>query len=219
MTPEQSIQPLNVAAATLLVQLMFMLLLSITVSIYHSQRSTPFSVVTLDPLVLPSKQLRRSPTLFVALGSLLVLLLSDDLYSIWSPLFQGVGINTISSTTAISIVFVVDLGLVAYLVWNSGGSRSSPFLSSLFTLPALAIFLRLPPSMFFTYAAIASVIYLVLLVPSFDRAQPGQSAAAFINIACLLLSMVTGYITRPVPITELKPVPQNAQSAIIPQPK
>lgn len=217
MIVEQSIQPLNVAAATLLVQLMFMLLLSITASIYHSQRSLPYSRVSLDRIVLPSRQLRRSPTLFVALCSFLVLLLSDDLYSIWSPLFQGVGINTFSSTTAIGIVFIVDLGLVAYLLGASGGSRSSPFLTSLFTLPALAIFLRLPPNMFFTYAAIASAIYFVLLVPAFDRDQPGQSAAAFMNIACLLLSMVTGYITRPVPITELKQNTQQSQALTPPQ--
>lgn len=197
----------------MLVQLMFMLLLATTASIYHSQRQEPSGRIWLERPILPSNQLRRSPTLFVALGSFLVLLLSDDLYSIWSPIFQGVGINTITSTTAIGIVFVFDLALVAYLIGVSGGSRSSPFLSSLFTLPALAIFLRLPPNMFLTYAGIATAIYLMLLLPNLDKAQPGQRAAAFMNIACLLLSMVTGYITRPVPITDLKPNAQNGQVA------
>jgi hypothetical protein len=132
-----------------------------------------------------------------------LLLISDELYSIWSPLFQGVVINTISARTAIFLVFVLNLGFVCYLVAVTGGSRTSPFLSALFTVPALAIFLRLPPSSFLTFAALAAVIYLLLFTPEMERQQPSQTPAAFMNLACLFLSIFTGYITRPVPINEL----------------
>lgn len=209
MVPEQSIQPLNVAAATLLIELLLITLLAITSSLFRGGRWEPTRMSRLGP-DLPAERhtagalLRRSPTLFVALASFAALLISDELYSIWSPIFQGVGINTISAATAIGTVFFLNLFLVGYLVYATGGSRTSPFLSALFTIPALAIFLRLPPSMFITFAVVASLIYLALLVPGLERVQSSQSAAAFMNISCLLLSMFTGYITRPVAINDLK---------------
>ena len=147
--------------------------------------------------------MRRSPTLFVALASFAVLLISDELYSIWSPIFQGVGINTISASSAISSVFFLDLFLISYLILATGGSRSSPFVSALFTVPALAIFLRLPPVLFGTYAGVACIAYLVLSVPTLDRGRTVHAASVVMNIACLLLSMFTGYITRPVSIIEM----------------
>lgn len=209
MAPEQSIQPLNVAAATFLVELLLITVLAITSSLFRGNRWPPGMSAHLHPGFPPTQDsaggaLRRSPTLFVALASFAVLLISDEFYSIWSPIFQGVGINTISAATAIGTVFILNLFLVAYLMFATGGSRGSPFLSALFTIPALAIFLRLPPSMFITYAVLACVLYLVMLAPAFERVQSNQSAAAFMNISCLLLSMFTGYITRPVPINELK---------------
>ena len=204
MTPEQSIEPLNVAAATLLVQLLFIALLAITSSLYRAQRWASPEDRLVGQRFLPGASLHRSPTLFVALLSFAALLISDELYSTWSPIFQGVGINTISAAVAIGIVFILDLLLVGYLILSTGGSSSSPFLSALFTIPALAIFLRLTPTMFFTCALVASLIYLILLAPGIERAISGHSASAFMNISCLLLSMFTGYITRPVPINELK---------------
>lgn len=211
MNVEQSIQPLNVAAATLLIQLLLITLLAVTSSLYRSAGWEPRMSLGSEVALSPHP-LRKSPTLFVAIISFATLLISDELYTIWSPIFQGVGINTISAFTAISIVFIVDLLLVGYLVVATGGSKASPFTSALFTIPALAIFLRLPPSMFFTYAVVAGLVYLVLLSPQFETQSKTQAAAAFMNISCLLLSMFTGYITRPVPIDQLRPsVPHVAQ--------
>ena len=153
MLADQSIHPLNVAAATLLVQLILISLLGITSSLCQTQSWERADLRILGGRFSPGGRLRRSPTLFVALASFAILLISDDLYSIWSPFFRGVGINTMSTSTAISTLFVLDLLLVGYLIFSTGGSRSSPFLSALFTIPSLAIFLRLPPSMFIFYAA------------------------------------------------------------------
>lgn len=221
MPTEQSIQPLNVAAATLLVQLLLITLLAIASSLYQTQRWAPRANRPLGDEPFAPIRVRKSPTLFVALATFAALLISDELYSTWSPIFQGVGINTISAAKAIGIVFILDLLLVAYLMATTGGSRSSPFLSALFTIPALAIFLRLPPSMLLTFTGSAALIYLFLLPEIFDRRQPGQFAAAFINLSCLCLSIFTGYITRPVPINELQPkaqsaAPSNAASATAP---
>ena len=219
MQPEQSIQPLNVAAATLLVQLLLITLLAITASLYRGIKPNGAGTRFLGDSIHGQVQLRRSPTLFVALASFAALLISDELYSIWSPIFQGVGINTISASSAIATVFVMDLLLIAYLVATTGGSQSSPFLPALFTVPALGIFLRLPPSMFVSFAILAAIIYVVLLIQQPEHTQASQFPSAFMAIACLFLSMFTGYITRPVPINELqKPKAANSVRAPAPSP-
>ena len=213
MTTEQTIQPLNVAAATLLFQLLFVTVIAIASSLHSFPRESP---------VTQTKTLPKSPVLFVALASFALLLISDEFYSIWSPIFQGVGINTVSASKAIGFAFFLDMLLIGYLMLQTGGSRSSPFTSALFTLPAIAIFLRLPPFQFLLFTGVAAAIYLALLIQpttesyrvDLERRQPSQSAAAFINIACLLLSIFTGYITRPVPITELPPAKHTITSPL-----
>ena len=207
MTAQQSIQPLNIAAATLLIQVILLTLIGIATSIYTARVLVPDeSYRTTGQRYLTGGVIRRSPTLFVTLFSIAVLLISDELYLTWSPIFQGVGINTISTATAINLVFGLDLILVGYLIYATGGSRKSPFVATLMTIPALAIFLRLSPGVFITYAVIAALIYLLFLAPIRELGQPTIGAVAFMNIACLLLSMFTGYITRPVSISELKPL-------------
>ena len=222
MQPEQSIQPLNVAAATLLVQLLLITLLAITSSLYRGIKPGGAGTRFLGESIHGQVELRRSPTLFVALASFAALLISDELYSIWSPIFQGVGINTISASSAIVTVFVIDLLLIAYLIATTGGSQSSPFLPALFTVPALGIFLRLPPSMFISFAILAALIYVVLLAQQPEQSHASQFPSAFMAISCLFLSMFTGYITRPVPINELpRPKPLAsvpAQAPIASQP-
>lgn len=204
---EQSLRPLNIAAATLLVQLMLVTLITIASSIYKRHRHGWESETRTDENLL-----RSTPTLLVALSSFALLLVSEDLYSIWSPIFLFVGINTISTTAAINSVFLLDLGLVTYLMAKTGGSHTSPFQSVLFTIPALAIFLRLPPSSFILYAVLAAVVYTVLFAPNFEPDHYKPSAGAFMTIACLALSMFTGYITRPVAIDELSPKAEAAAS-------
>jgi len=208
MQPEQSIQPINVAGATLLVQVLLVSVLGIGGRIYRSRWNTtdrPFS--SLSESVLPPLPLRSTPLTFLALSTFTLLLLSEDLYSVWSPLFQGLGISTFKTSTSILLVYILNLWAIAYLILRTGGSSSSPFLSALFTIPALAIFLRMPPWAFITIAVLAGLIYLVLLPADTDRRQPSQAPSAFMNIACLTLAMLTGYVTRPVPITELSQTP------------
>ena len=200
----QSIQPLNVTAATLLIQLLFITLVAIALSSYRSQK-----LVTQETDVLRgvgqsgSKYLSQGPVLAVAIIGFATLMVSTELYAIWSPIFQGVGINTIGALRAIGAVFVLDFLLMAWLISQTGGSSTSPFVASLFTLPALAIFLRLPPLMFILFTTLAASIYIILLAPIFEKRARGSFPVAFMNLACLALSIFTGYITRPVPIDQL----------------
>ncbi|WP_234196420.1 hypothetical protein [Pseudacidovorax sp. NFM-22] len=104
MQLEQTIKPLNVAAATILIQLLFISLLAVAASL-HDRRSNYSAGMSDRFSGLAARGLRRSPLLFIALFSLATLLVSEELYSIWSPIFQGVGINTVSATTSIALVF------------------------------------------------------------------------------------------------------------------
>jgi hypothetical protein len=208
MQPEQSIQPLNVAGATLLVQVLLVSILGIGGRIFQGRWTMENRTIGRASIEdFPPLPLRTTPLTFLALSTFTLLLLSEDLYSVWSPLFHGLGISTIKTSTAILLVYVLNLWAVGYLVLRTGGSTSSPFLSALFTLPALAIFLRMPPWAFITVAVLTAIVYLVLLAPISGTRQPSQAPAAFMNIACLVLAMLTGYVTRPVPITELRPTP------------
>ncbi|PZO14027.1 MAG: hypothetical protein DCE87_11980 [Betaproteobacteria bacterium] len=207
MTPEQSIQPINVAAATLLVQVLFLAILGTAGRLHRARRWSLRSISYEDNGDMSHGLIRTTPITFLTLASFTLLLLSDDLYGIWSPLFQGVGISTIQSSTAIFLVYLLNLWAVGFLIFETGGSRSSPFVSALFTIPALTIFLRMPPWAFITIAVLSVLIYLFLLAPGISRTQPSQAPTAFMNIACLVLAMLTGYVTRPVPITEMKVSP------------
>ena len=87
----------------------------------------------------------------------------------------------------------------------TGGSENSSCTSMLLTIPALAIFLRLSASTFIALAIFSALMYVVLLYPfrDSDIKVKGVPAKAFMNVYCLALSMVTGYITKPIPIVDM----------------
>jgi uncharacterized membrane protein YesL len=204
MGVEQSIQPINVAAATLFIQLIFIALVAATSALTKVTEEEYHRNYIFMSRYMNLNNFRKTPTLLVALVTIAILLISDDLYSVWSPMFSGVGINTIPTEKAIGIVFIMDLGLTGWLMYATGGSRDSPFTPAIFTLPALAIFLRLPTSMFLTYAAITAVIYVFLhIFPRYNNISLSKISVIFMSISCLFLSMLTGYITRPLPISDL----------------
>lgn len=205
MQPEASIQPINVVGATLLVQLLLISILGVGGRMLQSRRTNGLD--RLEILAIeqqPATVLKSTPLTFLVISSFTFLLLSEDLYGLWSPLFPGLEIRVVVKTsTAIFVVYLLNLLAIAQMMYSTGGSSSSPFLSALFTIPALAIFLRLPPWAFITIAVLSAVIYAVLLAPGLERKQASQSSAAFMNLSCLALAMLTGYVTRPVDIIEL----------------
>lgn len=205
----ESVQPLNVAGAMLLVQIILLALMAVTVSLCDRSTSGRMD----DSLGWRDRGTgARSPSLawlvlVLALISITVLVCSADVSKLWGPLFDGVGINVISTAGAMNTVFGVDIVFVAILMAYTGRSADSPFTGCLFTLPALAIFLRATPWAFLTFAVISGLLYLALSAEvDSDLATKKRSlagASRFMNIACLALSMLTGYITRPVPIDQL----------------
>ncbi len=200
MPSEQTIQPINVAAATFLVQLLFLAILGIAER-FRSNRTD----VAQSPEQSP-------PLMFLSVASFAVLALANDFYQIWSPLFPGLSITTISTSTAVLLVQLMNLSVVTYLMLQTGCSENSPYTAALFTIPALGIFLRMPPWVFITLTVLSAISYLWLFNPrvAWGRRRPqNRSATAFMNIGCLLLATLTGYVTRPVPITEFQSKPTS----------
>ena len=206
-----SVQPLNVAGAMLLVQIVLLALMAVTVSLCHrspSERAFGDELGWRGRSGASGEPPLTGLVLVLALISITVLVCSADVSKLWGPLFGGAGINAISTAAAMNTVFLMDTVFVAILIAGTGNSADSPFTGCLFTLPALAIFLRATPWAFLTFAALSGTIYLVLSgEAAYDRGTRKPAlvgASRFMNIACLALSMLTGFITRPVPIDQLR---------------
>lgn len=215
---DRDIQPLNVAGAALLMQVLFLVIVAATSYMY---RIAPPGAAFPRHEHVSAAARRLLWILSVALASIAVILVSDQFSAIWEPLFNGATIDTLNMAWSLNTMFVLDLLLIGYLVKGTGGSQRSPFSAALFTIPSLGIFLRTPPASFMAYAALSGAIYVLLLFgtgeePVADdmlRAQAtheSKRAAAFMTIACLLLAMLTGYITRPIPVRGL----DNSTSAV-----
>lgn len=201
MNIDQAVNPANVAGATLLMQTLLMAMLGIAVYTANQASSAIDTSNYVD-----YKKNNAQPIIYVTiLISLLisfgVVLASEAITSLWSPLFNGVGFKPISNVTTACIVFIVDICIVSHFIWLTGGSEISPFNTVLFTLPALAIFLRLQSFIFVWCAVLATISYIILLFYfKTNHKIKGKLTPSIINISCLFISILTGYITRPNPI-------------------
>lgn len=202
------IQALNVAGAALLMQVLFIVIVAITSHLYNpaiaSSTYANHERIKVDASRFPW-------ILSTALASIAVILMSDQFSTVWEPLFNGATISTISTIWALNIMFALDLALISYLVRGSGGSQQSPFAPALFIIPSLGIFLRTPPAAFISYSVLSAGIYWYHLYGARSRYNSLEAiqlqsekiqrrAAAFMTLSCLLLAMLTGYITRPIPV-------------------
>lgn len=146
-------------------------------------------------------------TVILAIFSIIAVALSADYYPVWSPLLGDIRLPTLDRSNAFMLVFILDIGAAICLIQWTGGARASPFTSILFLIPALAIFLREPPMKFLTYAAIVSVYYYFACkdqtrsnVPMGWSEDRSLQSHRVVNLGCLALAMLTGYITRPVAV-------------------
>lgn len=153
------------------------------------------------------KQSAYGLTVVLAILTIIAVVLSADFYQVWSPLMGDVQLPTFGRSGAFMFVFMLDIVATIVLITWTGGSRSSPFTSMLFLIPALAIFLREPPWKFLTYAAIAGVYYFFTCndrgrfrMPLGWTPDGSLQSHGVVNIGCLALAMLTGYITRPVAV-------------------
>jgi hypothetical protein len=106
-------------------------------------------------------------------------------------------------TSALTLVFLCNLGVSGVLIYLTGGSAASPFQSMLFLFPPLAIFLRQPVRQVIIYGVIAGFIYAWLLfyetaVFQDRRMVRNKIATTFVAISCLTIALLAGIITRPV---------------------
>jgi hypothetical protein len=193
-----NLKPVNVAGATIVVQVCLLTIIGLGIAFENNSES----IIELRHNL---KQRAYGLTLVLAILSIVAVALSTDFYQVWSPLLGDVSLPTLSRSSAFMVVFMLDIIAVICLVEWTGGSRSSQFTSMLFLIPALAIFLREPPAKFLTYAAVVSVYYYFTCIDRGRYKMPlgwtvdgALQSHRIVNLGCLGLAMLTGYITRPV---------------------
>ena len=126
---------------------------------------------------------------------------SDEFSPIWKPLFGGVMMPLFKWSTALFIMFTLDIICVFIMVAVTGGSQMSGFSPIYFILPALAIFLRESLGRIILYVILISILFSFNLIKSrrVDNVggRMGRPAYWFVSIACFGLATFIGYITRP----------------------
>lgn len=195
---EQTIKPLNIAGATLIIQFLLVSSLIISSKLYQVKDLTGWIISVL-------------------LISLAIIFVCEDFSQVWEPLFAGTSIFKIPTIAAINIVFAIDIALVAFLIRFTGGSYHSPFSQVLFLIPSLSIFLRLPATVFLAHAAIVGAIYLWFLRKKYERHtlvsddRYIKRAIGVMSISCLAIAILVGYITKPVSINEIEVMSTKSQ--------
>lgn len=194
------LKPVNVACATIVVQVCLLTIIALGIALERDAQ-------TVIDQHRGRKQRAYGLTLVLAILTIVSVALSSDYYPVWSPLLGDISLPTIARSNAFMLVFLFDIVATIFLIIWTGGTRSSPFTSMLFLIPALAIFLREPPAKFLFYAAIVSVYYCVTCrdtarLPMELGAMRDASIQSHrvVNIGCLALAMLTGYITRPLAV-------------------
>lgn len=136
--------------------------------------------------------------LLVTLGSLL---LSDAFSLLWQPLLNENALRIISWRTAITFSFSLDIGLISYLVFHTGGSQKSAFTCLYFLIPTLSILLRenIGHQLFYAGLAIAlfSIFFKNRLLTTEKRPIPQGLAFWVISVASFFLTLLIAHKTRP----------------------
>lgn len=140
--------------------------------------------------------------IFLLLATFAPLLFSNAFAQLWGPVFGSSAPGGLAWTSALTLVFVCNLGVSGVLIYLTGGSATSPFQSMLFLFPPLAIFLRQPVSRIVVYGVVAGLIYAGLLffeTTAFrdHRVVRNKVATTFVATSCLAIALLVGIITRP----------------------
>ena len=197
------IKPINVAAALLIIQFFLCLIWVVGIITTRVQKvgtvdTDEFGKVTALVLVIAT-----------VLASVFICVLTRDFYPVWSPILGDLTLPTIAGHTGVLLIFMLDLVTASILMLSTGGAKDSAFTAILFLIPALAIFLRESPWRFFGYAFFAGIVYVLSLTHKASvrryktievNSPSNHFAQGWVNVMCLLLTMITGYITRPLSI-------------------
>ncbi len=179
------ITAVNIATAALIAQ--FVLLAIVFVAALVVQAGT-----SVQPL-------HELPWIIFAIALITVgsLLFSDQLSTLWRPLFGNPESSGIASSSALLSTFIADIFLTLVLVGATGGSRLSPFTPLYFLLPVLAIFLRESRGRVVGYSIAVVVLFTYTLMAEAENEPPRSKLAYwFVAIAAFTLATVVGLITR-----------------------
>lgn len=190
---------LSLTTAFLITQFFLLMIVFAGVIVLRAGESS-FSAFSDNPR--PATKHFPSFLLGFALITLACIAFSQDFVVLSKPVFGDIEFPALSRSDAFLIVFTLNIFGAGVLMHATGGAKDSPFAPVLFTLPALSIFLREPPSRFFTYTGFAVVLFLVFQKPRGLGAavleNPRQRVAFNVVILSLLaLSTLVGYVTRP----------------------
>ena len=199
------IRPINIVAAALVAQVLITITLSIGTSLLG--RRDFKRIIRMNKKDDPLKMHVINFPTTIGISTILTiacLVGSDEFVTVWRPLF---GSNSFSlglqTPTAISIMFYVDIIVVAYLVWMTEGSRMSPFSPLFFVLPTLAIFLRQPFRELMLYLLLIGIFFTALMFCERlnDSRQIESSISRSywaVSILCFVVTTTLAILTRPI---------------------
>jgi hypothetical protein len=191
-----SIAPLNITVAALITQFSIVVIISIGAMILKSgDRYIP---------IFSKSPARNFPwtILFFVLPTIGLLVFSDQLSEVWLPLFGDISFSGVPWSIALLVMFIADILLVTYMVYNTGGSDNSPFNAVFFMLPALAIFLRESGTRIVVYLVLVGICFSFNLYKcAIESKSVGFKLRrhAYLVVSLLSFVLVTfiGYVTRP----------------------
>jgi hypothetical protein len=204
-SPTKAINPINIAAAALLTQVLIVVTLTLGNWLLGGRQHKRLIRLNIKDDPLRMRIISLPAIIIIAtLLTIGVLLISDELVTTWRPLIGSdsflIGLQT---STAISIMFYVDILTVSYLVLRTEGSRRSPFSPVFFILPSLAIFLRQPLTQLILYTSFVLILFTLLMFCGRlrDSEQLDASIARsywIVSAFCFVVTTLLAIITRPV---------------------
>ena len=186
--------------ALFITQLFLVVIVSVGIAILRSGERA-FSSYS-NELGLATSHLSYFALLFLLI-TFGILAFSQEFVVLSGPAFGDVVFPSIGREKSFLIIFMLDVIGAAFLIALTGGSQLSPFSALLFSLPALAIFLRESPMRFFIYTVMAAIAFYILCGDQFYREcvemnRKKTQAFKAVSLGCLALSTLIGYITRPI---------------------
>jgi hypothetical protein len=191
-----SITPVNITAAALIAQFCLLgIMLAAALFMRFGESRSPFWREGPNSSAYPW---------YIAVAALVTigaLLFTDQLSNLWKPLFGETGWVGFNWSTGIATAFTVDLLIVTLLVYESGGSSSSPFNPLYSLMLVLAIFLREPLSRIGYYlVAVITLLSLTFFMENEGANRVGGSqrrqAYWFVTVCSVILATYIGMITQ-----------------------
>jgi hypothetical protein len=168
-------------------QFAFIVFLFVTVSVYNVPDWLGDRASTRRQLIWPAS--------ILMLASLGILLLSQDISGLSGKLFGISRMPTISTSAAISYVMIMDCFFVSLMTLMTGGIYTSVFNPALLSIVPIAIFLRTSGRTIAIATALTVLVALLSRRLYYD--DHTKNAATFSMLAFLSLTLLIGWITRP----------------------